>query len=519
MFFSVDRIGRVRRHPSLSPPWFSLNCCPADICVQHTTCLVGNRKSWNNGAGYLRGAYHVYAKDEALANGYGGYCHSAVRPSANARYLLPCTFMPHLPHNSSGFLVKTKNWVRSRETRALNLQAMKNEALIPDDAAWDRLRPTPCLSSPPSLDKFAPLVQSWQSGLEKPAVPGVRTFLGGENNVSELEGKIRNAIISGDPNVPNWLVSQFRSPSGVHTIGGSVRANRTPEYIASKSKKPLGRIPQAALRAARAILEAHRSAKASSQVKAGPDGPRPTNTRLNSQERHGPTQEGGHLEATEQSLQGSVRPVQERSSRARHQTQRAKPRRGVEGTARCRPRQGDVHLQQVGESRSDKSSRNQRVPESRTEPNPRMALNEDDGVRTKRLVPSPMTLDEAMKSYRPGSTDVQSTSIEQGPKNLGGDNLQRVSPDRPARTRITLNFEERLRQPRPDGSNLLQDTRETASTPLRNILHEYTRIRSPYRAPGSHPQEDDDPSATKRSPPRAPVSPKRYLTFVNSWIG
>lgn len=175
--------------------------------------------SWQGGAGYVRGPYHVYAKDDNLSNGYGGYCFSAIRPCANRKYLVPCTVFPHLPPDPSGVFAQTRNYLRNRETRSRLHKAMKNEVVIPEGQQWNRLRPQ--TRSP----QFRPIVQSWQSGLKKIPAAATPNFLGCEGEQPRVRKVLQDALDSSDPVVVSWAVAHTKSPE-VTTVEGTKRAGR-----------------------------------------------------------------------------------------------------------------------------------------------------------------------------------------------------------------------------------------------------------------------------------------------------
>jgi hypothetical protein len=58
----------------------------------HITVDLGNRKTWDNGNGFLRKTYHIYAKNNDLSQGYAGYSSSVYTTGTrkyNPRFQLP----------------------------------------------------------------------------------------------------------------------------------------------------------------------------------------------------------------------------------------------------------------------------------------------------------------------------------------------------------------------------------------------------------------------------------------------
>ncbi|KAG8161721.1 hypothetical protein KVR01_008708 [Diaporthe batatas] len=45
----------------------------------HITVDFGNRKTWNDGQGFFRKEYHIYAKNNDLSQGFAGYCSSSMK--------------------------------------------------------------------------------------------------------------------------------------------------------------------------------------------------------------------------------------------------------------------------------------------------------------------------------------------------------------------------------------------------------------------------------------------------------
>lgn len=197
---------------------------------------MGNRKTWDSGGeGYFRGPFHVYAKDDDLANGYGGYCLSAFTPGANKLVHIPGGVLPRVRPNAQGNIVSTRLWVRNPETRCRLSDAMTNEVLIPDGQLWDGLRPQPTPSSPlrsksrdsrhAKPEDFIQIVDALQRGLMKPARAGWGSH-------GSLEKAVSTAVKLGDATVIKWALQHFKrgergAKTIVPTVGGTLRGSRS----------------------------------------------------------------------------------------------------------------------------------------------------------------------------------------------------------------------------------------------------------------------------------------------------
>lgn len=200
---------------------------------------MGSRKTWHsNGEGYLRGVYHLYAKDDNLSNGYGGYCLSALRPGANSLFHIPGTLLPHVRPNSQGNIVGHRHWVKHPETRSRLSEAMNNEIIMPDGQLWDGRRPWSMPSSPWSMpssplrskslksqavdpEAFVQIIDALRSGLSKPARASreLYSLKDEQGNDLPLQEAVSKAVESGDATVINWALQISQRHDKKPTVG------------------------------------------------------------------------------------------------------------------------------------------------------------------------------------------------------------------------------------------------------------------------------------------------------------
>lgn len=248
--------------------------------MQHLNCYIGNRRTWQDGEGFIRGPYHVYAKDDDLAKGYRGYRHASRRPGANAKYLKPSALVPHLRSNAPNLVAMSKHFLRPPNTRRNLRNAMRNEIAIP--RRFPRLQAKPqgnlgsFMNEAPLLPQksFTSLVESWQSGLLKNPKPrNSRGTRDGKAESTRTQEAVQAALESGDSAVVNWAIAHFQqSKDMVTTLEGRLRPQRS--SFTSRKSSPQSRartnavdprtryIQAGAVMAARAILKAHHEQRA-----------------------------------------------------------------------------------------------------------------------------------------------------------------------------------------------------------------------------------------------------------------
>lgn len=150
----------------------------------------------------MRGSYHVYAKNENLESGYGGYSLANGRPGSNPIYSIPCQFFPDVPKTATGLIVSSKFRLTNNARDRLS-EAMNNEIPIPDCWRWDPFRPKK------TDHRFAPILRTWKSVLlkrdERPS--SQRTWLDVEH--------MKKALEAGDPMLLRWIFAHTKqSASG-----------------------------------------------------------------------------------------------------------------------------------------------------------------------------------------------------------------------------------------------------------------------------------------------------------------
>lgn len=226
----------------------------------------------------MRGPYHVYAKDEKLKTGYGGYSLSNGRPGWNPIYSLPCALFPEARTTNSGLILRSK-FRPSPKARGRLSEAMNNEIPIPDRWLWGHFRPDKTNLS--WQRRFGRIIRLWKSGLqnreERPQEIGLESA--NEQPSWLTVERMRNALEGKDPMLLSWIFAHTkRSTSGMayshptrrnRGLGGAARSEypSDPKRSASHLKKLKAfseMVTNTAKEAAESILNAQKTANAQS---------------------------------------------------------------------------------------------------------------------------------------------------------------------------------------------------------------------------------------------------------------
>lgn len=488
--------------------------------------MFATQKTWNKGAGFFLGSYHVYAKDEILSNGYGGYCHVNLRPSATVKQRMHYSHLPHLRPTSSGFFITNK---RHADHRVRLIEAMNNEVLIPKLPMWDRFRPETSLSLPLLKTRFGQIIKSWKTGLTiggTESVTSIQNTSQGENPAGRplvARAAVGAAILkTHDDSAQTWSEQETADSSG------------SKSKIQNTSKVSVRMVSQAAVEAARAILKAH-----------------------DDSDETWPDQETDETWPDRETADSShSKPKMSQSDPGKmHGTKQWDLQKGATSAA---------HLVRsfIAQGRQCEQRDMSFIPPLRPQ-NEKGTLN----IETKqgRLV----TVEEALKSYRPGTADERTTVSEYGslkwgrgcrprrpsprllskakkalknqerihghrpldmrlqdaretvlvPSQEAPGEAQSPTPRRPTMiSRTAGEDEQRIHEPQPDASEIRQSTQKPGSAPFQQAPREDSRSRSPWRASRPRPQEGDKTFATQGPPPRSSQPTTRPLAFVQSWI-
>lgn len=162
----------------------------------HITVDFGNRTTWNNGDGFFRHRYHIYAKNNDLSQGYAGYSSPTKRrtigridPMKHSEYLSPSARNGAQPGTSTSLdNTEATGWVpwgsrqyfRNPVLRGLlhktTHRSLKPPTVLSEARAWgtpEEKRKKRHLIQ----DEFDDMISCIHDGASKPAIPAKTKFM------------------------------------------------------------------------------------------------------------------------------------------------------------------------------------------------------------------------------------------------------------------------------------------------------------------------------------------------------
>lgn len=187
----------------------------------HITVDIGNRRTWNDGEGFFRKSYHIYAKNNDLRQGYAGYCSSATEEDTDPS---------QWDHNIDAcrFTSWPKQWFRNPYYRKVLFEATQRSLEPPvaseflktkilktntwRDWIWRPISITGALEKAESIDSIPDqlneLLKSIRKGASKPASPAkIDTYcvVDHSGNRVHINEAVKKAMSEGKDVPPRWI--------------------------------------------------------------------------------------------------------------------------------------------------------------------------------------------------------------------------------------------------------------------------------------------------------------------------
>lgn len=311
----------------------------------HITVDIGNRNIWDNGKGFFRRDYHIYAKNGDLSQGYAGYSSSALNTSQN-RNIDPSEWSRN---TSPGIFVPwgAREWFRSPRIRKVLFEATQQgleppaSSQLRETKSWT-WRPNPITGVLEEVeftsisDLLDDLLNSIQEGASKPARPtkgNAHHVIDYSGNWVHINEAIKDAIKQGKEVLSAWkiilqnlhasLTKELKATSRLPVTVGATRSARSKTARLPRTIRPPSRLQKWSLKPNDSVGPDKSSAQ---QLEP----PSRSDEWLSIREAHTGASEPGSGGDTDNQPQESMVPQSPDESKATTRTSRTKPTiRGV----------------------------------------------------------------------------------------------------------------------------------------------------------------------------------------------